>query len=125
MKEEIAKIKEEALEAIENINSMQELNDLKVKYLGKKGELTAVLRGMKDLTQEERPIIGSLVNEVRDALEAKIQEKEENFKNQALNEKLEKEKIDITLPSTKIKRGKGILRLCRRTNQSMALRSKK
>ena len=105
MKEQIAKIKESAIKEIENSKALQELNDVRVKYLGKKGELTAVLKGMKDLSAEERPIIGALVNEVRDSLENKIKENEEALKEKALNEKLEKEKIDITLPSTKIKRG--------------------
>lgn len=105
MKEQIAKIKESAVQEIENAKTLQELNDVRVKYSGKKGELTAVLKGMKDLSAEERPVVGAAVNEVRDALENKIKECEEVLKEQALNEKLEKEKIDITLPSVKIKRG--------------------
>lgn len=105
MKEQIAKIKGSATSEIENCKTLQELNDVRVKYLGKKGELTAVLKGMKDLSGEERPVIGALVNEVRDSLENKIKESEQALEEQALNEKLEKEKIDITLPSVKIKRG--------------------
>ena len=105
MKEQIEEIRRKANEEITNVKDAKELNDLRVKYLGKKGELTAVLRGMGGLTPEERPVIGSLVNIVRDELESKIQEKEETFKKQEMMEKLEKEKIDITLPSNKIKRG--------------------
>ena len=75
MKEQIAKIKENAIQEIENAKTLQELNDVRVKYSGKKGELTAVLKGMKDLSAEERPVIGALVNEVRDALENKINTK--------------------------------------------------
>ena len=105
MKEQILKIKENSLQEIQKAENLKILNDLKVKYLGKKGELTAVLRGMGNLTPEERPIIGSLVNEVRDELEKLIREKEEKFEKEELNKKLENEKIDITLPSTKIKRG--------------------
>ncbi len=105
MKEQIEKIKENSVQEISKAENLQQLNDLKVKYLGKKGELTAVLRGMGGLTPEERPIIGSLVNEVRDELEKIIKEKEEKFEKEELNKKLESEKIDITLPSTKIKRG--------------------
>ena len=74
MKEQIAKIKESALTEIENCKTLQELDNVRVKYLGKKGELTAVLKGMKDLSPEERPVIGSIVNEVRDNLESKIKE---------------------------------------------------
>ena len=92
MKEQIAQIKENAINEITEAKTLQELNDVRVKYLGKKGELTAVLRGMGALSAEERPVIGALVNEVRDALESKIKECEEVLKEQALNEKLEKEK---------------------------------
>ena len=105
MKEQIANIKKMAKEDILGAMDLQSLDCARVKYLGKKGELTAVLRGMGGLTPEERPIIGALVNEVRDELEKLIQEKEEKFKLEELNKKLEEEKIDITLPSTKMKRG--------------------
>ena len=105
MEEQITLIKENAINEIKNCKNIQELNEIKVKYLGKKGELTALLKGMKDISKEERPIIGALVNNVRNELENILKEYEENFKEKVLNEKLEKEKIDITLPSTKIKRG--------------------
>ncbi len=105
MKEQIEQISKNAKEEIANVKDVKELSDLKVKYLGKKGELTAVLRGMGALTPEERPIIGSLVNVVRDELEKLIEEKEEQYKAEELTKKLEEEKIDITLPGTKIKTG--------------------
>ena len=105
MKEQIAKIKEEALKAIAEIKDAQSLNDARVKFLGKKGELTSVLRGMGALSQEERPKIGALVNVVRDEIENKLQEVEKQIKKLEMQVKLEKEKIDITLPSTKIIRG--------------------
>ena len=105
MEDQIAKIKEVALKEIEESSALQELENARVKYLGKKGELTALLKGMKDLSQEERPRIGALVNTVRDEIEAKIKEVEENLERKALGEKLEKETIDITLPSSKVKRG--------------------
>ena len=69
MKEEIAKIKENSLKEIKDCLNLRQLSDLKVKYLGKKGELTVVLRGMGKLSPEERPVIGSLVNQVRDELD--------------------------------------------------------
>lgn len=105
MKEKIEKIKLQSISEIENSKDLKELNDLRVKYLGKKGELTSVLRGMGALSAEERPIIGSLVNVVKDELEVLITKKEDEFKQQELNKKLESEKIDITLPSKKVKRG--------------------
>ena len=72
MKEQISKIKETSVEEIKKAEDLKTLNEIRVKYLGKKGELTAVLRGMGGLSPEERPIIGSLVNEVRDELEKLI-----------------------------------------------------
>ena len=92
MQEKIKQIKEASVKEISDAKDLKELNDIRVKYLGKKGELTSVLRGMGGLTPEERPIIGALVNEVRDELEKLIQEKEEKFKLEELNKKLEDEK---------------------------------
>ena len=105
MKEKLETIRNQAKKRIEEIKDLQGLNELKVKILGKKGELTEILRGMKDLSPEERPIIGSLVNTVRDEIEGTIKSAEELLKQKELEEKLNKEKIDITLPSSKIKRG--------------------
>ena len=105
MKEQIAKMKEIALEEINKAQDITGLNNARVKYLGKKGELTAILRGMKDLSAEERPVIGSLVNVVKAELENLIEVREEEFKKAEINKKLEQEKIDITLPATKVKRG--------------------
>ena len=76
MKEKIAKIKENSIKEISECKERASLNELKVKYLGKKGELTTVLRGMGALSPEERPVIGSLVNQVRDELEECIEQKE-------------------------------------------------
>lgn len=105
MKEQIEQIKNLAKEEIAKANELQILNDVKVRFLGKKGELTAVLRGMGALTKEERPIIGELVNKVRDEIETDIENKEKELEKIALSKKLESEKIDITLPSKKITRG--------------------
>ncbi len=105
MKEKIKAIRENAIKQIEELKDLTKLNEMRIKYLGKKGELTALLRGMGGLTKEERPIIGSLVNELRDKLEEKIKEKEEELKNKELMAKLEKENIDITMPSKKIEIG--------------------
>ena len=101
MKEQIAKIKEESIQEIENIDNLKNLSELKVKYLGKKGELTAILRGMGKLTPEERPVIGSLVNEARDELEKVFEEKEKKLKRLELQKRLETENIDVTEPSKK------------------------
>ena len=105
MREKITELRENSIKEISNSSDLKELNELKVKYLGKKGELTAILRGMGALKAEERPIIGSLVNEVREEIEKIIKEKEKEFKNQELLNKLENEDIDVTEPSKKIKLG--------------------
>ena len=105
MKQAIENIRQQSILEIENSKDLKELNDIRVKYLGKKGELTSVLRGMGALSAEERPIIGSLVNVVKNELEELISGKEEQFKQEEMNRKLESETIDITLPSKKIKRG--------------------
>ena len=105
MKEQIEEIRVKSKEEINNVTNLRELDEVRVKYLGKKGELTGVLRGMGALSPEERPVIGSLVNTVRDELDNLIKQREEEFKQEELKEKLEKERIDVTLPGTKIKRG--------------------
>lgn len=101
MKEQIEQIMLHAKEEVEQASNLPSLNEVRVKYLGKKGELTAVLRGMGGLSPEERPVIGSLVNQTRDEIELLIEQREEQFKKQELEEKLKTEKIDITMPSNK------------------------
>lgn len=105
MKEQIVKIKENSVKEVNQCQEEKQLNELRVKYLGKKGELTVVLRGMGALSPEERPMIGSLVNEVRDELEELFQQKEKEFKRKELQKKLETESIDVTEPSKKIALG--------------------
>ena len=105
MKEQIEKIRQSALEEIKNANDEKVLNDARVKYLGKKGELTLILRGMGGIAPEERPVIGSLINEVRDELENLIEEREMEFKTAEIKRKLEHEKIDVTMPGKKVNLG--------------------
>ena len=105
MQEKIDEIKKQAEEKIKEIKNSQELQELKVKILGKKSELSNLLKCLGSLNAEERPKIGALVNATRKELENKITEVEEKLKQAMLEEKLEKEAIDITLPGTKIKRG--------------------
>lgn len=105
MEEQIKKIVENAMEKINEAKDANILNDLRVKYLGKKGEFTAVLRGMKDLAAEQRPVIGGMVNKFKEKLEELISEKEKQFAEMELQRKLKEEKIDVTLPSTKVTRG--------------------
>lgn len=101
MKEKLAGIKSEALEMLSNVSSLTELDEIRVKYLGKKGELTAVLRGMKDLTKEERPVIGQLANEVREAIEAELESTKESLGKVLREKQLREEVIDVTMPAKK------------------------
>ena len=105
MEEQIKTIAENAIKEIENAQNANSLYDIRVKYLGKKGEFTAVLRGMKDLPGEQRPVIGGMVNKYKEELENLIQDKEKKFAEQELQRKLKEEKVDVTLPSTKVTRG--------------------
>ena len=102
---EISRLKDLAVSEIQSATNAKELDEVRVKYLGKKGELTSILRSMGSLAPEERPVIGGKVNEARDELEALIKAGEEKFAKLELERKLKEETIDITLPSTKVKRG--------------------
>jgi len=101
MKEKLEAIKVSALEELRSIASKPELENIRVKYLGKKGELTAILRGMGALAAEERPIIGKVVNEVREILENAIEDASKNMKDKEKNLRLQKEVIDISMPGKK------------------------
>ena len=105
MKDKLEKIAKEAREYLQNVTNTQELNDIKIKYLGRKSELSNVLKDMANLSKEERPIIGGLANKVRSEIEEKIKEREEELASKELEEKLNKEKIDITLPGSKVHTG--------------------
>ena len=105
MKEKVNSIKENAIKEIKAADTLQSLNDLRVMYLGKKGKLTEILRGMGSLSPEERPVMGALVNEAKEEVSNEIVKREEELKKIELNKKLEAEDIDITLPSKKTRRG--------------------
>jgi phenylalanyl-tRNA synthetase alpha chain len=98
MKQQLEAIKNQALEKLAQVSDIRELEDLKVAYLGKKGELTAILKGMGALSAEERPVIGQLANEVRFALEEGIAQTKERLIREERNIKLKSETIDVTMP---------------------------
>lgn len=101
MKEKLEAIKKSALEELEKSLKMEQLEELRVKYLGKKGELTQILRGMGSLSAEERPTVGKIANEVRGAIEKLIDETSEKIKTKETEEKLKSEVIDISMPGKK------------------------
>ena len=105
MKEQLATIRSEALAAFAQAGSSAELDALRVKYLGKKGELTAVLKQMGKLSAEERPAMGQLANEVRAALEAELEAKGKELEAKALEARLEAEALDVTVPGKPVTMG--------------------
>lgn len=101
MQKKLQAIELAALEELKLASDSTAIEGLRVKYLGKKGELTAILRGMKDLTKEERPVVGKVANEVREKIEAAIDEFGAAIKNKEKNERLNSEVIDISMPGKK------------------------
>ncbi len=105
MRDQLLKIKKEASEDIKKASNAIELDNVRVKYLGKKGSLTAILRGMGSLDSEERPVIGKLANEIRSEIEELINEALESVKERERHEKLKSEIIDISMPGRIKNRG--------------------
>ena len=102
MKEKIEQIRQQALAAIEDAAGIDKLNDVKVAFLGKKGQLSSLLKGMKDVAPEDRPKVGQMVNEARAGIEAKMEEKRTAIQKKLREEKMKKEVIDVTLPGKKV-----------------------
>ncbi len=105
MKEQLDNIQKQALAEIQNASDIKSVDDLKIRLLGKKGELTAILKQMGKLSAEERPVIGQLANEVRQVIETDIARRREQLKNLDTERKLKKEVLDVTLPGKKIEQG--------------------
>lgn len=101
MKEKLQKIREEAISQIQSSKELSKLNEVRVTFLGKKGELTAVLKGMKDVLPQDRPAVGQLVNETRAAIEEMLEETKKKLEAAELDFKLKQEVIDVTLPAKK------------------------
>ena len=99
--EKIEAIKTAVMEELAKSEHLQDIQDIRVKFLGKKGELTAIMKEMKNFSKEERPKVGQLVNTARNAIEEQLKEKLEEVKAKELAAKIESEKIDITLPGRK------------------------
>ena len=106
MKEQLSAILTDAKNQVANSQNETEIESIRVKYLGKKGELTAILKQMGSLSPEERPKMGALVNEAKQELEELISVKKNELKSAEQQKKLAEETIDITLPYKEIKRGK-------------------
>ena len=96
MKEKLQKIKESAIAEIENSEGLEKLNEVRQAVLGKKGELTAVLKGMKDVAPEDRPKVGQWVNETREAIEALLEEKKVRFEEEDDSEDMEENMFEVS-----------------------------
>ena len=105
MEEKIKKIKSEISDKLESIKDLDTLEEIRIKFLGKKGSVTELLKEFKDLPKEEKPKFGKTLNELKNKIEVKIKEKEEVLQAEKFAKKLEEEKIDVTLPAKKIIRG--------------------
>ncbi len=106
MKNMLEQIKHTAVDALEHCSNLKFLEDLRVQYLGKKGELTQILKQMGKLSAEERPVIGQLANEVRAKIEEEISVRMKQLKEEKLQNQLQAEKIDVTMPGKKFDIGK-------------------
>ncbi len=106
MREKLQQIKIRAIEAMEGLHDLAQLEEFRVKTLGKKGELTLVLREMGSLPPEERPVIGQLANEIRTYLEKALNDKTAQLKEAALEKRMEEETIDVTIPGKRPELGK-------------------
>lgn len=105
MKEKLEQILKDAQSEIEKCDDVKSLDEVRVKYLGKQGELTSILRNMKEIPPEERKMVGMLANSVREQVEKALGDKNSMLEEEALAESMEKEKIDITMPGIGVKRG--------------------
>jgi len=105
VKARLEELRAEALQELQGVETPAALNDLRVKYLGKKGALTEILRGMGALSAEERPVIGQVANDVRSAIESVIEEKAAAFQEAETNNRLMAETIDVTLPGKPLPTG--------------------
>ncbi len=105
MEKKVESIKKEALEKLNKIKSLKEINDLKVEYLGKKGPIAELTTHMRELSNEEKKSFGMLLNSLKQEITTKFEEKQKELELEELNKKLSSEKIDVTLPASHIKEG--------------------
>jgi len=105
MKDKLTFMSESARNAIESAADESNLQDIRVRFLGKKGELTAIMKGMGQLSSEERPVVGALANTVKDELEDLFARRFEQLREAAIQTRLASEKIDVTLPGRQVRKG--------------------
>ena len=106
MKEQLKSIEERACQELEKVSDMKLLDEIRVRFLGKKGEVTAILKQMGKLSAEERPVIGQLANKVRENIEEAISAKQQSLKSAIVEQKLKAETVDVTMPGREVKLGR-------------------
>ena len=105
MKEQLQKIYDLAMNDLKEVQSIADIENFKLKYLSRKGELNSIKRNLKDLSDEDKRIVGAFANEIANNLETSAKEKYDYFYKQELNQKLKKECIDVTLPGNYVEMG--------------------
>lgn len=105
IQEDLERIRQEAKAKLEEVKTPEEINDLRVALLGKKGQITAILKGMKDVAKEDRPKVGQLVNEAREAIETSLESRQKELEAKLQEARLASETIDVTLPGKTMERG--------------------
>ena len=105
MKEQLDGLLQDALKELDGAGSEEALQELRIKYLGKKGALTAVMKGLGALSAEERPVVGQLANTVKDQLEARLEEALARVRDASKRERLQRERLDVTLPGRRLPHG--------------------
>ena len=105
IQEDLERIRQEAKKKLEEVTTPEEINDLRVALLGKKGQITAILKGMKDVSKEDRPKVGQMVNEMRTEIETALTGRQEEILAKLQEARLGAEEIDVTLPAKKIEKG--------------------
>ena len=105
MKDTLNRIREEAMSQIKASDALEKLNEVRINFLGKKGELTSVLKGMKDVAAEDRPKVGQMVNETRESIEKALEEAKNKLEKSIMEAQMKNEVIDVTLPADKMMMG--------------------
>jgi phenylalanyl-tRNA synthetase alpha chain len=105
MREQLEKMKDEALGCIAQASGETALQDIRIRFLGRKGELTGLMKGLGALSQEERPIVGQLVNTIKDEIETRLENALNQARQQEIQQRLQSERIDVTLPGRRLSKG--------------------
>ncbi len=98
MREQLEQMRDEALRSIVRAADEKDLQDVRIRFLGRKGELTALMKGLGALSAEERPVVGQLVNTIKDEIESHLESAIKTAREQLINQRLQSERIDVTLP---------------------------